>query len=124
MRTYAFNIIASGAIAAEARDDVTMLDRMLVAVGTAQGGEQRAAEILVPQIFAVLERHVEELPDFPRIDDRVVVSQRMARGFARFGISGEGARGLAPDVACELIAQQGQRQRPVGICFGYPHSLI
>ena len=55
--------------AAETRDDVTMLDRMLVAFGIAQGRKQRAAEILVAEILAVLERHVKELPDGDGIGD-------------------------------------------------------
>src|SRR4051812_17940644 len=45
--------------AAEAGDDVAMLDRMLVILLVAQRGEQRAAELLVAEVLAVLERHEE-----------------------------------------------------------------
>src|SRR5436853_2057490 len=48
--------------AAEAGDDVAMLDGVFGVVVVAGAGEQAAAEVLVGQALAVLERHIEERP--------------------------------------------------------------
>src|SRR3954467_7968169 len=76
--------------AAEAGDDVAMLDRILVILLIAQRGEQRAAELLVAEVLAVLERHEEEHAHFRHIGGGIAASQRDAGRLARLAIAAEG----------------------------------
>ena len=91
-----------------------MVDRVFVVVRVAQRLEQRAAQFLVGQRLAVLERHVEEQPYAQRKGRGIEAGQREAGDLQRLGVGREGLGRLAMDVPRELVAQQDQRQRAVG----------
>ncbi len=97
--------------AAEAGDDVSMLDGILHALLAAQGREQRAGQFLVGQRLAVLERHVEEEPDIAAEGHGIEAGKRLPRGPSRLLVAAEGAGGAAEGVARELVAEKDQRQR-------------
>src|SRR5712691_7536288 len=89
------------AVAAEA----TALGVAIAAItGQALGQHPRAA--LVGEVFAVVERHVEELA--PRRRERGIeaAGQRPVRDAARHPVGRIGARARAEDVARELVEQQ------------------
>ncbi len=85
--------------APEAGDDVAMLERMLHQLLVLEGGEQGAAQLLVGQRLAVLERHMEEDPHGGIERGRIGPRQRDARRLERLGVAREGARRLAMHVA-------------------------
>jgi hypothetical protein len=100
--------------AAEAGDDVAMLDGDLRHLGIVERSEQRAAHLLIAERFAVLERHVEERPQGETEGCRIEPRQRDLRRLHRLGVAFEGARRAAMHVAGELVAQKDQRQGSVG----------
>ena len=80
--------------------------------GIARHQIQPAALIL--QIFAVLERQVEEQPPGRRHVAVEAAGERPVRGGQRKMVAGPDARGAAEDVARHLIEQHDQRQRAQG----------
>src|SRR5471030_57233 len=100
--------------AAKAGDDVAMLDRRLHAVLARDRRHERAAELLVGFVLAVAERHIEEEAGVGRERGGKEAGERLACDLERLGIGGEGPGRLAMDVPRELVAQQDQRQGPVG----------
>src|SRR5580700_11048249 len=100
--------------AAEARDDIAVLDGMLHVLFVVERGEQGAAQFLVTERLAVLERQVEEGPHREVEGRRIESRQRQPRRFQCLAVAGEGARRLAVHVAGKLVAQNDVGQRPVG----------
>src|SRR3546814_15633398 len=99
--------------ATELRDDRPMplgkFKRLLPGQVLFQSGEQQHAEFLVGEILAVLERHVEELPLHRRHHDIEAAVDGATRDAAGLCVAGTGERGIADDVARELVEHDRKR---------------
>src|SRR5471030_128295 len=83
--------------AAEAGDDVAMLDRRLGLYFVGDGAEQGAGQFLIGESLAVAERHIEEQPRIGRERRGIEAAERKARDGERLGVGGEGLGLLAMD---------------------------
>jgi hypothetical protein len=100
--------------AAESGDDRTVPLRVFVPLDVAQAGRQRAAPLLVIQVFAVLERQVEEQPALWRQTDIVAGRDSGAGDLARRRVVSEGARRPAPGVTGNCSSSTQSATAPSG----------
>src|SRR5476651_1509573 len=80
--------------AAEAGHDVAMLDRRLGLFFVGDGAQQGAGEVLISEIFAVAERHIEEQPRIGWERRGIETAECQARDGACLGVDREGLRRL------------------------------
>ena len=117
--------------AAKARDDRVMALGIVERAGESRVAGQRGgeldAQLLIGEVFAVLEGQIDKLP--PSARQRAIEAARQSgtRGPARRGITGEGLGAAAKEIVRQLIEQQDQREarlgfeRPIGEA-GWPLS--